>query len=243
MEPILRMEGISKAFPGVQALDRVDFEAYAGEVMALVGENGAGKSTLMKILSGAYQKDAGRIYLEGKRVEIQDPYHAQLLGISTIYQELNVTFNQTVAQNIFLGRELKRKGILGSLGFVDRKEMERRAGEILKMLGANIAPNEFVKNLSVAQKQLVEIAKALSFKAKIIIMDEPTSALGSEEVEKLFEVIKQLKDQGIAIIFISHRLEEVFKIADRITILRDGKLVGYMKKEEATIDKSDLSNG
>ncbi|MFN3698593.1 MAG: sugar ABC transporter ATP-binding protein [Dictyoglomus sp.] len=231
------MEGISKAFPGVQALDRVDFEAYAGEVMALVGENGAGKSTLMNILSGAYQKDAGRIYLEGKRVEIQDPYHAQLLGISTIYQELNVTFNQTVAQNIFLGRELKRKGILGSLGFVDRKEMERRAGEILKMLGANIAPNEFVKNLSVAQKQLVEIAKALSFKAKIIIMDEPTSALGPEEVEKLFEVIKQLKDQGIAIIFISHRLEEVFKIADRITILRDGKLVGYMKKEEATIDK------
>lgn len=237
MEPLLRMEGISKAFPGVQALDRVDFEAYSGEVMALVGENGAGKSTLMKILSGAYQKDSGRIYLEGKRVEIQNPYHAQLLGISTIYQELNVTPNQTVVQNIFLGREIKRRSFLGFLGFVDKKEMEKRAQELLEKLGANIHPAELVKNLSVAQRQLVEIAKALSFRAKIIIMDEPTSALGPEEVEKLFEVVRQLKEQGIAVIFISHRLEEVFKIADRITVLRDGKLVGYMTKEEATPDK------
>jgi ribose transport system ATP-binding protein len=231
------MEGISKAFPGVQALDRVDFEAYSGEVMALVGENGAGKSTLMKILSGAYMKDTGRIYIDGKRVEIQNPYHAQLLGISTIYQELNVTPNQTVAQNIFLGREIKRKGILGKLGFVDKKEMERRAKELLNRVGANIDPRELVKNLSVAQRQMVEIAKALSLEAKIIIMDEPTSALGPEEVEKLFEIIRQLKEQGIAIIFISHRLEEVFKIADRITILRDGKLVGVMSKDEATFDK------
>ncbi len=237
MEPIIRMEGISKAFPGVQALDRVDFEAYSGEVMALVGENGAGKSTLMKILSGAYMKDTGRIYIDGKRVEIQNPYHAQLLGISTIYQELNVTPNQTVAQNIFLGREIKRKGILGKLDFVDKKEMERRAKELLNRVGANIDPRELVKNLSVAQRQMVEIAKALSLEAKIIIMDEPTSALGPEEVEKLFEIIRQLKEQGIAIIFISHRLEEVFKIADRITILRDGKLVGVMSKDEATFDK------
>jgi ribose transport system ATP-binding protein len=237
LEPIIRMEGISKAFPGVQALDRVDFEAYSGEVMALVGENGAGKSTLMKILSGAYMKDTGRIYIDGKRVEIQNPYHAQLLGISTIYQELNVTPNQTVAQNIFLGREIKRKGILGKLGFVDKKEMERRAKELLNRVGANIDPRELVKNLSVAQRQMVEIAKALSLEAKIIIMDEPTSALGPEEVEKLFEIIRQLKEQGIAIIFISHRLEEVFKIADRITILRDGKLVGVMSKDEATFDK------
>uniref|UniRef100_A0A7C3MHK5 Sugar ABC transporter ATP-binding protein n=1 Tax=Dictyoglomus thermophilum TaxID=14 RepID=A0A7C3MHK5_DICTH len=237
MEPILRMEGISKTFPGVQALDRVDFEAYSGEVMALVGENGAGKSTLMKILSGAYRKDAGRIYVDGKRVEIQDPYHAQLLGISTIYQELNVTPNQTVAQNIFLGREIKRKGILGKLGFVDKKEMEKRAKEILDRVGANIDPKELVKNLSVAQRQMVEIAKALSLDAKIIIMDEPTSALGPEEVEKLFEIIRQLKEHGIAIIFISHRLEEIFKIADRITILRDGKMVGLMSRDEATFDK------
>jgi len=237
LEPILRMEGISKTFPGVQALDRVDFEAYSGEVMALVGENGAGKSTLMKILSGAYRKDAGRIYVDGKRVEIQDPYHAQLLGISTIYQELNVTPNQTVAQNIFLGREIKRKGILGKLGFVDKKEMEKRAKEILDRVGANIDPKELVKNLSVAQRQMVEIAKALSLDAKIIIMDEPTSALGPEEVEKLFEIIRQLKEHGIAIIFISHRLEEIFKIADRITILRDGKMVGLMSRDEATFDK------
>jgi len=237
LEPILRAEGISKAFPGVQALDRVDFEAYAGEVMALVGENGAGKSTLVKILSGVYKRDSGRIYFEGKRVEIQDPYHAQLMGISTIHQELMVTPNQTVAQNIFLGREIRRRGILGALGFVDKREMERRAKELLERVGADIPPDELVKNLSVAQRQLVEIAKALSFKAKVIIMDEPTSALGPEEVEKLFEVIKQLKEQGIAIVFISHRLEEVFRIADRITILRDGKLVGYMSREEATPDK------
>lgn len=237
MEPILRAEGISKAFPGVQALDRVDFEAYAGEVMALVGENGAGKSTLVKILSGVYKRDSGRIYFEGKRVEIQDPYHAQLMGISTIHQELMVTPNQTAAQNIFLGREIRRRGILGVFGFVDKREMERRAKELLERVGADIPPDELVKNLSVAQRQLVEIAKALSFKAKVIIMDEPTSALGPEEVEKLFEVIKQLKEQGIAIVFISHRLEEVFRIADRITILRDGKLVGYMSREEATPDK------
>jgi len=147
LEPILRMEGISKAFPGVQALDRVDFEAYAGEVMALVGENGAGKSTLVKILSGVYKRDSGRIYLEGKRVEIQDPYHAQLLGISTIHQELNVTPNQTVAQNIFLGREIKRKGIWGFLGFVDKKEIEERAKKLLERVGANIPPDELVKSL------------------------------------------------------------------------------------------------
>ncbi|MGB9857541.1 MAG: sugar ABC transporter ATP-binding protein [Dictyoglomaceae bacterium] len=237
MDPIIRMEGISKAFPGVQALDRVDFEAYPGEVMGLVGENGAGKSTLMKILSGAYKKDAGRIYLDGKRIEIEDPYHAQRLGISTIYQEFNLTPNQTVAQNIFCNREPKKNGVLGKLGFVDREKMEEEAKKILEIVGADVSPKELVRNLSVAEKQMVEIAKALSFKAKIIIMDEPTSALGPEEVEKLFEIIRQLKSQGIAVIFISHRLEEVFKIADRITVLRDGKLVGIMRKEEATPEK------
>lgn len=237
MEPIVRMEGISKAFPGVQALDMVDLEAYPGEVMGLVGENGAGKSTLMKILSGAYKKDTGRIYLDGKRIEIENPYHAQKLGISTIYQEFNLTPNQTVAQNIFCNREPKKKGILGTLGFIDKEMMEEEAKKILETLGADISPKELVKNLSVAERQMVEIAKALSFKAKIIIMDEPTSALGPDEVEKLFEIISQLKSQGIAVIFISHRLEEVFKIADRITVLRDGKLVGVMRREEATPDK------
>ncbi|PMQ01632.1 MAG: D-xylose ABC transporter ATP-binding protein [Dictyoglomus sp. NZ13-RE01] len=237
MEPLLRMEGISKSFPGVQALDRVDFEVYKGEVMGLVGENGAGKSTLMKILSGAYKKDSGRIYLEGKRIEIENPFHAQNLGISTIYQEFNLTPNQTVAQNIFCNREPKKKGILGTLGFVDVDEMEKEAKKLLDTLGANISPKELVRNLSIAEKQMVEIAKALSFKAKIIIMDEPTSALGPEEVERLFKIIEQLKEQEISVIFISHRLEEVFKIADRITILRDGKLVGVMNKDEATMEK------
>ncbi len=237
MEPIVRMEGISKAFPGVQALDMVDFEAYPGEVMGLVGENGAGKSTLMKILSGAYKKDTGRIFLDGKRIEIENPYHAQRLGISTIYQEFNLTPNQTVAQNIFCNREPREKGILGKLGFINREKMEEEAEKILEIVGAHVSPKSLVKDLSVAEKQMVEIAKALSFKAKIIIMDEPTSALVPEEVEKLFEIINQLKSQGIAVIFISHRLEEVFKIADRITILRDGKLIGVMKKEEIAPEK------
>jgi len=237
MEPILRMEGISKAFPGVQALDKVDFEAYLGEVTALVGENGAGKSTLMKILSGAYKKDSGRIYLDGKRIELENPYHAQKLGISTIYQEFNLTPNQTVAANIFCNREPRKNGILGNLGFINKEKMEREAKKLLDIIGADISPSQLVRNLSVAERQMVEIAKALSFKAKIIIMDEPTSALGPEEVEKLFKIIQQLKEQGIAVIFISHRLEEVFRIADRITVLRDGKLVGTMTRDSATPEK------
>jgi len=231
------MEEISKSFPGVQALNKVDFELYEGEVMGLVGENGAGKSTLMKILSGAYQKDAGRIFLDGRKIEIESPYHAQKLGISTIYQEFNLTPNQTVAQNIFCAREPIKKSILGNLGFVDKELMEKEAQKLLGMVEADISPKEMIRDLSIAEKQMVEIAKALAFKAKIIIMDEPTSALGLEEVEKLFEIINQLRTQGIAIIFVSHRLEEVFRIADRITILRDGKLVGVMRKEEANIEK------
>lgn len=237
MKPILRVEGISKSFPGVQALDRVDFEAYLGEVMALVGENGAGKSTLVKILSGAYKKDAGRIYLEDKVIELENPYHAQKLGISTIYQEFNLTPNQTVASNIFCNREPKKGGILGSLGFIDKEKMEDEAKKLLEIIRANVSPTELVRNLSVAERQMVEIAKALSFEAKIIIMDEPTSALGPDEVEKLFEIISHLKSRGIAVIFISHRLEEVFRIADRITVLRDGKLVGYLTRGEASPEK------
>jgi ABC-type sugar transport system ATPase subunit len=232
------MEGISKEFPGVQALDKVDFEAYLGEVTALVGENGAGKSTLMKILSGAYKKDSGRIYLDGKRIELENPYHAQKLGISTIYQEFNLRPNQTVAANIFCNRESRKNGILGNLGFIDKEKMEREAKKLLDIIGADISPSQLVRNLSVAERQMVEIAKALSFKAKIIIMDEPTSALGPEEVEKLFKIIQQLKEQGITVIFISHRLEEVFRIADRITVLRDGKLVGTMTRDSATFISS-----
>ncbi|MCX8067705.1 MAG: sugar ABC transporter ATP-binding protein [Anaerolineae bacterium] len=232
---ILRVEGVSKAFPGVQALSDVDLELAAGEVLALVGENGAGKSTLMKILSGAYRKDAGRIFINGQEVEITGPRHAQQLGIAIIYQEFNLAPNLSAAANIFLGREPRRPGP-GRL-FVDRRRMEQEAQKLLDRIGARISASTLVHDLSVAERQMVEIAKALAVNARIIIMDEPTSALGEEEVEKLFEVIRTLKQQGIGIIFITHRLEEVFRIADRIVVLRDGKRVGSMLIHEATPEK------
>ncbi|MCX7690649.1 sugar ABC transporter ATP-binding protein [Thermoflexus sp.] len=232
---ILRVEGVSKAFPGVQALSNVDLELAAGEVLALVGENGAGKSTLMKILSGAYRKDAGRIFINGQEVEIAGPRHAQELGIAIIYQEFNLAPNLSAAANIFLGREPRRPGI-GRL-FVDRKRMEQEAQKLLDRIGARIPASALVRDLSVAERQMVEIAKALAVNARIIIMDEPTSALGEEEVEKLFQVIRTLKQQGIGIIFITHRLEEVFRIADRIVVLRDGKRVGSMPTYKATRDE------
>jgi ribose transport system ATP-binding protein len=234
-EIVLRMEGISKAFPGVQALDSVDFEVAAGEVLGLVGENGAGKSTLMKILSGAYRKDAGRVFLHGQDTEIESPSHAQQLGIAIIYQEFNLTPNQSTAANIFIAREPRRSG-LGRL-FVDRRRMEEEAQGHLDRVGARLPATALIRDLSVAQQQMVEVAKALAVDARIIIMDEPTSALGEDEVATLFEIIGTLKEQGIAVIFITHRLEEVFCIADRVMILRDGRRVGSMPIEEATPDK------
>ncbi len=235
-EPILRVEGISKAFPGVQALDNVDFEVYPGEVVALVGENGAGKSTLMKILAGAYSKDSGHIFLDGRPVELQDPYHAQEMGISIIYQEFNLTPTQTVAANIFISHEPRQPGIAGWLGFVDRRRMEQEARSLLDVVGAQVAPDAIIRRLSVAERQQVEIAKALAVDARVIIMDEPTSALGEDEVHKLFEIIRGLREQGRGIVFITHRLEEVFEIADRVVVLRDGQRVGGMPIQEATIE-------
>jgi len=236
-EIALRMEGISKSFPGVQALDGVDFEVAAGEVVALVGENGAGKSTLMKILCGAYRKDKGRIILEGREIEIESPYHAQQLGIAIIYQEFNLTPNQSAAANIFIAREPRQPGIGRLLNFVDRRRMEREAQVYLDRVGARVPASVLVRDLSVAQQQMVEVAKALAVNARIIIMDEPTSALGEDEVETLFEIISTLKAQGIAIIFITHRLEEVFRIADRVVVLRDGRRVGSMPISEATSEE------
>ncbi len=233
-KPILLMEGISKRFPGVQALDNVTFAAYPGEVMALVGENGAGKSTLMKILCGAYTKDAGIIRIGDEVVQIDNPHRAQELGISIIYQEFNLTPNQTVAANIFITREPKSKGLGGLLGFVDKRQMEAEAQSLLKRVGARVPPHAKVRQLSVAQQQMVEIAKSLAVNARIIVMDEPTSALGEEEVEVLFQIIENLKQQGIAVIFISHRLEEIMRIADRVTVLRDGRLVGSRPISEVT---------
>jgi ABC-type sugar transport system ATPase subunit len=235
--PLLEVRGVSKAFPGVQALDNVDFEVYPGEVVALLGENGAGKSTLMKILSGAYRMDKGEIRLRGQQVTPQNPHHAQQLGISIIYQEFNLTPNQSVAINIFLGREPKEPGAGRLFHFVDRNYMRREAAKLLARVGARFSADALVRDLSVAEQQMVEIAKALADKAEVIIMDEPTSALGEEEVAVLFEIIKSLKEQGLAIIFITHRLEEVFRVTDRIIIFRDGRRVGGMPIGEATTDK------
>jgi ribose transport system ATP-binding protein len=236
-QTVLRMESISKAFPGVQALEKVDFEAEAGEVVALVGENGAGKSTLMKILSGAYRKDAGRIILGGREVEIESPHHAQQLGIATVYQEFNLTPNQTVAANIYVSREPRQQGLGRYLNLVDRRKMEANAQQMLNRVGARISPTALVRDLSVAQRQMVEIAKALAVEARIIIMDEPTAALGEGEVEVLFQIVNSLKAQGIVIIFITHRLEEMFRVANRVVILRDGRRVGELPIAEANTDR------
>jgi len=236
-EMILRMVGISKAFPGVQALDDVSFEVATGEVLGLVGENGAGKSTLMKILSGAYRKDAGRIFLQGREIDIQNPHHAQRLGIAIIYQEFNLTPNQTAAANIFIGREPRRLRLGRLVSFVDRRGMEWEAQEHLDRVGARVPATALIRDLSVAEQQMVEVAKALAVDARIIIMDEPTSALGEDEVEKLFEIIGTLKEQGIAVVFITHRLEEVFRVADRVVVLRDGRRVGSMPIDEATAEE------
>jgi ribose transport system ATP-binding protein len=237
MQTVLRVEGICKSFPGVQALDKVDLRVASGEVLAIVGENGAGKSTLMKILSGAYRKDSGRIFLNGRKVEIAGPLAAQQLGIAIIYQEFNLTRNQSVATNIFLAREPLRGGLGRFLRLVDRRRMEKAAARLLERVKARISPGVLVGDLSVAQQQMVEIVKALSLDAQIIIMDEPTATLGEQEVQTLFATIRSLKEQGVSVIFITHRLEEIFSIADRIAVLRDGQLVGELPVSEADVDR------
>jgi len=230
--PILQMKGISKRFPGVQALEQVDFDVYPGEVHALVGENGAGKSTLMKILSGIYPKDAGLIILNGDEVEFNDPIEAQKYGISVIYQEFDLAQNLTVAENILLCREPAN-----SLGLIKRREFNRIARESLDKLGIAVNPNTLVSHLKVAERQMVAIVKALSFNAKIIVMDEPTSALSEHEIELLFAIIENLRSRDVAVIYISHRLQEITKIADRVTVLRDGRLVGCVQTAEVTTDQ------
>ena len=230
---VLRMQGIGKTFTGVVALDDVSFELRRGEVHILLGENGAGKSTLMKILSGAYQKSAGRIFLGGQEVVIRSPKHSQELGISIIYQELNLVPQLTAPENIFLGREMMRYP-----GLIDRKAMHREAARILSGLGVAIDLRRPVRELSVAQQQMVEVAKAVSLDARILIMDEPTSALTEREIEELFARIRQLKSAGVSVIYISHRLEELFEIGDRVTVLRDGKKVGT--HEIRGIDRAEL---
>lgn len=234
--PLLEMRGIAKAFPGVQALSDVSFTLYAGEIHALVGENGAGKSTLMNILTGAVPKDAGTILLRGQPVEITDPRRAIELGIAIIHQELTLIPHLTVAQNIYLGREPRGR----VPGTVDWAALNRQAGELLARLGLDLRPTTPVAELSIAQRQMVEVAKALSLNADIIAMDEPTSALSEREVETLFGFIRQLRRQGVGLIYISHRIAEVFALADRVTVLRDGRHVGTAPVQ--AVDEAQIIN-
>ncbi|TFD53801.1 sugar ABC transporter ATP-binding protein [Cryobacterium sp. Hh11] len=226
---LLKVTGISKSFPGVQALKDVQFELDRGEVLALLGENGAGKSSLMKILSGIYTKDEGSIFLDGVEVNIDSPKTAQALGISIIHQEMNLMAHLTIAQNIFIGRE-PRGGL-----FLRERALNRKADELLKRLGINLDPKALVETLTVAKQQMVEIAKALSFDAKVLIMDEPTSALTDVETETLFRLIEALKSAGTGIIYISHRMDELRRITDRVTVLRDGEYIGTLQKEQFDI--------
>jgi ABC-type sugar transport system ATPase subunit len=218
--PLLAMRGIVKSFPGVKALVRVDLTLQPGEVLALLGENGAGKSTLMKVLGGAHSADAGKIEILGREVHLHSPLDARRAGVAVIYQEFNLVPGLTACENIFLGQEITRAG------FVAGKRERQRAAELFRRLGVEIDLDAPCRQLSTAKQQLVEIAKALAFEARIIVMDEPTAALTSHEVELLFNVIRDLKKHGIGIIYISHRLDEVFAIADRVTVLRDGANAG-----------------
>jgi ribose transport system ATP-binding protein len=231
--PMLRMEGVSKIFPGVKALDNVDITAYGGEVTALMGENGAGKSTLMKILSGVYQKDQGKVFIDGEEANIKGIKSAEEYGITIIHQEMSVLNNLTVAENIFLGNEKYQK----FTGKINKKELIERSKLFLDQIGANINPNTLVATLNVGEKQMVEIAKALTKNARVIIMDEPTTALTEVETKNLFKVIDSLKKKGIAIIYISHRMEEIFAICDRVEVLRDGKYAGNALIKDIDNDK------
>ena len=227
-QKLLQMNNISKSFGVVQALNDVSFDLNAGEVHALMGENGAGKSTLMNVLSGGLVYFEGEVLLEGKRAELRSPINAQRLGIAKIHQELQLVPYMTVAQNIFMGREKS------NVGWVNDTAMNREASEYLAQLEIHIKPTTLVKDLRVGEQQMVEIVKALSLRSKILIMDEPTSAISKSETEKLFQVIDSLKKQGVGIIYITHRMEEVFVISDRLTVLRDGIYVGTVDAKDST---------
>jgi ribose transport system ATP-binding protein len=231
-DALIRMEGIEKSFPGVHALDDCRFELLAGEVHALCGENGAGKSTLMKVLAGIYPKDAGRIFLRGEEIEIPNPRVARDLGISIIHQELNLMPHLTVAQNIFIGREPRR-----GLGFIlDENAINQRTRQLFEMLHLHhLDPRARVADLTVAGQQMVEIARALSLNAQVLIMDEPTAALTESEIEALFRIIRQLRDKGVGVVHITHRLEELKVISDRVTVMRDSRCVDTVRTQDVSI--------
>ncbi len=229
---ILVLKQVCKEFPGVKALNNVDFTLRKGEVHALVGENGAGKSTLMKILSGAYVKDSGIIEFDGNEVEIQSPKASEKLGIAIIYQELNLIKRISVAENVFLGRAPIKNGV------IQWKKMYKDAKELFNSFDINIDVSKYARDFSIAQQQIIEIIKAVSINAKVVIMDEPTSSLTDNETQILFRIIRSLKEKGISVIFITHRLDEIFQISDRLTVLRDGCYIGT--KEVKDITKSEL---
>ena len=233
-EIILQMKGIDKTFPGVHALDHVDFEVRKGEVHALMGENGAGKSTLMKVLTGIYTKDSGTITYEGREVSFANPREAQKAGIVIVHQELNMMGHLTVAQNIFIGRE-PRTGIL-----IDDARMNAEARKLFAQLGIEIDPRETMSHLTVAKQQMCEIAKAISHEAKVIIFDEPTAALTDTEIEQLFKIIRDLRERQYGIVYISHRMDEIKRITDRVSVMRDGQYIGTLISSECT--KEDIIN-
>ncbi len=231
---ILTMKGIDKSFPGVHALDHVDLEVRKGEVHALMGENGAGKSTLMKVLTGIYKKDEGTITYEGKEVEFSNPREAQDAGIVIVHQELNMMGHLTVAQNIFIGREIMK----GKL--IDDRKMNEEAKKLFDRLGIDIDPTETMSRLTVGKQQMCEIAKAISHDAKVIIFDEPSAALTEAEIEELFKIIRDLREKQLGIVYISHRMDEIKVITDRVTVMRDGGYVGTLITEDCT--KDDIIN-
>lgn len=233
-KPLLAVENVCKSFPGVTALDNVDLSVAAGEVVAVIGENGAGKSTLMKILAGIQPPNRGNIFVDGNPVQFAGVNDALARGIVLIHQELNLAQNLDVGANIFLGREPTR------MGMIDRAAIRAASSRVLEKVGLNISPDEPVSNLPIGHQQLVEIAKALSVGAKLLIMDEPTSSLSAREVESLFEVIDDLREEGVSIIYISHRLDEVLRLADRVVVLRDGENAGMLTGDE--IDRDRMVN-
>lgn len=231
-QALLRTEGLSKSFPGVKALDNVDFSLNRGEIMALLGENGAGKSTLIKALTGVYQPDRGTIWLNDVAIAPKNTAHAQKLGIGTVYQEVNLLPNMSVADNLFIGREPRRFGLLR------RKEMEARAAQLMASYGFSLDVREPLHRFSVAMQQIVAICRAVSLSASVLILDEPTASLDAQEVERLFTLMRQLRDRGVSLIFVTHFLDQVYAVSDRITVLRNGSFVGC--RETRSLEKIEL---
>ena len=231
-EPVVVMKGINKSFPGVHALRDARFDLMPGEVHALIGENGAGKSTLMKVLSGVYQKDSGEVLVDGRPVDLHNPRAAQRAGISIIHQELNLMNHLTAAQNIFIGREPRLAGGL----FLDEKSLNARAKELFDLIKLNLDPRVKIGDLTIAKQQMVEIVKAISHDARVLIMDEPTAALNDTEINELFAIIHDLKAKGVGIVYISHRMDELFRISDRITVMRDGQYIDTLPSAGTDLD-------